>query len=711
MQTMKLKIFFLLAVNIIDFGEVQNANACGPWNPIIPTPEFFEIKTPKKMGDYDRTDNLRLWQLLTNENIPLADIEQVVYKDSRETFEDYAGYNPKPSSNLMYRYLNNSNDWEVYDFLRVAKNIEEKWGKKQSPWYYPQSKNHSEDLADFHEDIEFCKGYKGNRLKDRYALQVVRSLFASHQYESCIEYYNSVFSLFPDTNLMKRMAQRYVAGSWAHLGDISNRVDSIFAKAGDIWSINPDYCVQYMMENNPNAPQIMEYIRAECSDVKSLTKIIPIAQDALTRKDVINKGDWAFLLAYCSNEFGKDSKKAGQYLIEAMKYSFTTEELHNLAKAYKMKVEAINGNSINLLSDLKWIEQKCDVLNADAIEWLRRIRNILYVDWIPRLWKKKDYAMAILISSYADNLTLTCQMQDALSNGSRYYRQPIHSMYYKEMRESEEYRNSVDYGSLSFQMMGSLTSSELATTYIKMMSPSPLYSFLRKNSREDRDYYYELIGTLALREENYSRAISYLTKVSEKYQRTMNIFKDGYLGRDPFTPYPKRWRVYYGEWELETVVAYHNIKSYIGAKLEFARAMQDYKHQMQYGKTDDDRGWAKLMYAIGRRNSFEECWALTQYWRGDCTGIFSPDLDYYKDDFGKNNYGFLYDYEKTVGHKVTESIFQKEIALAMAMIQSDELRAKAEYLFGNVVTVIKRYPNTQTGALVKASCDRWESWL
>ena len=37
--------------------------ACGPYNPIIPTPEFLGLTGPhKNMSEYERKENLRLWQ-------------------------------------------------------------------------------------------------------------------------------------------------------------------------------------------------------------------------------------------------------------------------------------------------------------------------------------------------------------------------------------------------------------------------------------------------------------------------------------------------------------------------------------------------------------------------------------------------------------------------------------------------------------------------
>ena len=135
--------------------------------------------------------------------------------------------------------------------------------------------------------------------------------------------------------------------------------------------------------------------------------------------------------------------------------------------------------------------------------------------------------------------------------------------------------------------------------------------------------------------------------------------------------------------------------------------MKSYKYKMRNAPTADERGIARLMYAIGRRNSFEECWALTQYWRG-WVGLFSPVLTYWDCDFAEQNYDFLYDYDD---YQATEKLYQNEVATALAMLTTDESRAKAQYILGNLKTVVKRYGDTATAQFVRTSCDNWRSWL
>lgn len=726
---MKSTIFFQFLSSLILIAVCSvESYACGPYNPIIPAPEFFGLSgSHKNMSEYEREENLRLWQSLTSDRIPLADIEQVVYSDSLIRFNDYTGYEPAKTDNVFYIYLNNSCDSEITDLLRTAKDLEKSWRKIRSPWYYPRNRDHTDYNGYFHYIIELCKAYKGERLKDRYALQVTRALFASRDYAGCIEYADSAFADIPDSNLMKRMAQRYAAGCWNRLGD-KNRADSIFAKVGDIWSLSVEDPVIYMAERNPNAPQLIDYIRSNATDSTFMQGIRPIVVQLLKNNKVAYRADWNFVMAYIDNEFNNNSSVARQHMYKAMKGKFSSDELESLARAYKMKLDASVGDFSNLLADLKWIEKKTDVLNFDAEEWIRRCRNIIYVGWIPILWNKKDYSTAILLCAYADNLAPSEQWHEVWTDVEwNFYGSSTTVLNVSDMRESEEYENHIDYGSLSFQMMGSLTSAQLASVYNSILKDKPLYSFLRRKARTDKDYYYELIGTLALREENYNRAITYLSKVSEHYLKTMNLDKGGFLCRNPFTPYPSRWEVcrrpsttapIYVEaktWEYETHAMRHTNKSNPNAKLNFARRMQEYKRQMTYGHTSDERGLARMMYAIGRRNSFEECWALTQYWRGEYTGIFEPDLPYrvpyWEDDFVQKSYTFLYDYEETIGHKTTEKNYDKELNASLAMLTTDEAKAKAQFTLNNLKTIVKYYGNTSIGQYIKTSCDNWQSWL
>lgn len=722
---MKSTISIRQAVSAIILLWGAAASACGPYYPMIPTPSFFELYgTGKSLPDYEREENLRLWQALTSERIPLADIEQAVYRDSYYRFSCNTSYYPtETSGNLFYTYLTNTNDREIIELLLTAKDMEEQWKRIRSPWHYPRERGYnsekgyyySEETGEFDDIIEKSTVYRGTRLKDRYALQGVRALFASRQYARCVEYYDSAFASIPDGNLMKRMAERYVAGCWSRLGE-TERADSVFARAGDIMSLSTDDNMAYMAKYNPNAPQLMDYIRHGASDSAFMAKATDIAGQLLKSDSVIYRGDWNFIQAFYNGEHTRDIQLARKQIYQASGQKFSSDELKDLARAYKIKLDAKTGNTQSLLNDLKWLESKIGPLNPDSNDWVERLQNIVYADLIPELWSKKDYTTAIMLCSYADNIDGSWKRYTVYDFDDRlFWYLPI-SLTINDLRKNKAFSNPIDYSNLSFQMMGSLTSKELASVYAKMMEHTPLYDYLRKNIRTDSDYYNELIGTLALREGDYARAEKYLSQVSDDYQQTMNVYKDKYLTGDAFECYATCAEdgVTIYDWLRPWVDKHINKPSQTGAKLRFARKMLAYKHIINHGRTNDDRGLARIMYAIGRRNSFEQCWALTQYWSGTGVGLFRPYLTYYSDDESDDveyAYSFLYNYDTSDEYDRIEDEYNREIEAALAMLESDEAKAKAEYILGNLKTVVARYGDTTTGRFVKTSCDRWKQWI
>lgn len=723
---MKSTISIRQAVSAIILLWGAAAIACGPYYPKIPLPSFFELySTGKGLPDFEREENLRLWQALTSERIPLSDIEQAVYRDSRNQFFDKTSYNTtNDTGNQFYTYLNETNDREIIDLLLTAKDMEERWRRILSPWHYPRERgynsekgySYSEETGEFGDILNTCLAYRGTRFNDRYALQGIRALFASRQYARCVEYYDSAFASISDDNLMKRMAERYVAGCWSRLGE-TERANAIFARTGDVISVSASDNMAYMAKYNPDTPLLMDYIRHCATDSAFMAKTTDIAGQLLKGNSVTNRGDWYFIQAYYNGEYTRNIPLARKQIYQASGQKFSSDELKDLAHAYKMKLDAKTGNTQSLLSDLKRLERKIGPFNPDSNDWVKRLQNIVYADLVPELWRKKDYTTAIMLCSYADNIDGSWKRYTVYLFDERlYWCTPSISLTINDIRKSKKFSNPIDYSSLSFQMMGSLTSKELAAVYAKMMGHTPLYDYLRKNIRTDSDYYNDLIGTLALREGDYARAEKYLSQVSDDYQQTMNVYKDKYLTGDAFECYATCAEdgVTIYDWLRPWVDKHINEPSQTGAKLRFARKMLAYKHIINHGRTNDDRGLARIMYAIGRRNSFEQCWALTQYWSGTGVGLFRPYLTYYSDDESDDveyAYSFLYNYDTSDEYDRIEDEYNREIEAAVAMLESDEAKAKVEYILGNLKTVVARYGDTTTGKFVKTSCDRWKQWI
>lgn len=671
----------LLALTVA--GIRTPATACGPFYDLIPTPLYFTSDDAEE-SDLDlREENLLLWQAETSPSIPLADIREVVYEDDVWKF---IGYNPAfpeycditARDNQFLTWIDNTRRYDIIDLLSTAKELEEYRQEANSPWYYPASENEiyrPEDLADI---IENCENNKNSRLKERYALQGVRAYFASGQYDKCIRYYEENFAEVPDGNLLKRMAKGYAAGCWSRLGE-QDRANEYFAEVGDLSSIRDADPVAYLARRNPDAPRLKRHILSNAGDTALLLGLRPIANDIIRGKKAANPGDWEFLLAYTSGHFRGDIADARRHIERAMRREFSSQSLRDHARAYRMAIDGDRGDRSRLIDDLRWIEEKIDPANPAAYEWSRLLQNIAYVHWLPTLLKKKDYATAVLICGYAEHLMgAKCR------------------------------RDGPNYGGLTFQIMNSFPSERLATVKSRIEHGTPLYRFLSRYAWTGDDYLNELIGTVALREENYERAARYLAKVSPDYIKSLNTYS--YLNRDPFFNYPDR-DVFNGNWEWATAPSDQmrlTLPESNNPKLDFAYKMARLGRLARTANDPDTRGLAALEYAIWRRNSFSDCWALTQYWIGWPGTRFEPSLDYGEETFPPLR--FLYDFDEE-SHKETQKRYKRDVDAALASLTSDEARARAHLLLNNPKTIILKYPLTTAAGFIRRSCDHWRDWL
>ena len=475
------------------------------------------------------------------------------------------------------------------------------------------------------------------------------------------------------------MALDYAAGAWARLGE-RERAAELFTRTG-----NYQMAIHYGDErsiilSHPDAVGIMGDIQASVNDSLKMAEYDEIAAEVISQGNTRYPGDWYFLRAFVAADLRGDNATAAPLIRRALSLPFSSDDFRDHARAFSIKVNTTLGNTTNLLADLNWFESKIDLTSPNAFKWQKMIRNIIYADAVPALWKSGDYTTAILLCAYADN------------------------------RFEYDYWQCSTYRSLTFQMMQSLTSDQMIDFVLQTRASSPSTNFLRRYLPSDPDLYNDLIGTLALREENYSRAMSYLALVSTDYERSMNIYP--YLRRNPFTPYPAREENRF-------------LPSADRAKYSFASRMNQYRQTMTNSPDPDIRARARLDYAIGLRNAQTDCWALTQYW--NCTYLpnfatpytqcdrYDIHIDY---SFLKNGLQNLvgeldydYNYVYTPEYKEIELRYAAEVIAALRSFQSPEAKAEALYLLNDLPTVVACYPSTPTAAHIRSSCDRWQSWL
>lgn len=147
------------------------------------------------------------------------------------------------------------------------------------------------------------------------------------------------------------------------------------------------------------------------------------------------------------------------------------------------------------------------------------------------------------------------------------------------------------------------------TTLALQLANMASYSLLNKMNRVDVAFY--LSDDIAKYGAHLAMNLyRYLLKVAPDYFLRTNVFKDGYLNRDPFRVEHARWN-HGGD-----------------AKLFFARRMNRLEQDIATTADPNQKAMLMIDFGIGLRNSFDYCWALTQYVRGWVSGGYLSDWEY-----------------------------------------------------------------------------------
>ena len=286
-----------IIVNILLFNLLSARQAYSCWGPCYTPKDYhtFRIYEEDKQlyteDEYGHPKlksemmlNCELWQKLIGEAIPVKDIYEAVYKS---TYEDILRISqlivlPNAKDSLMQnqfvKWIVGHKDREIAEFLQLAKLCEKIRWEQSSPWYYPTDNDHvSLTLTDVAIQTQ---AYAGKRLQDRYALQAIRALFATAQYDKCINYWNDMHDKLPD-GLLKKMIWAYVAGAYFRTGAIE-KAKQIYAECGDVNSLL--YCagkqgkrineleqMELVYKYCPNSPMLAQTAQRLIQRVESFT--------------------------------------------------------------------------------------------------------------------------------------------------------------------------------------------------------------------------------------------------------------------------------------------------------------------------------------------------------------------------------------------------------------------------------------------------------
>lgn len=646
--------------------------------------------------------NCQAWKEITSSAIPSDDIMEVVYKyDINQVLSIMSDFT---IDNAFAIWIRENKDQEIVDFLVLAKSCEKFRGDMASRWYYPSKNDISRQLLSVVKDNAMA--YDKDRLRDRYALQLMRAMHTLGQYEEMLAWWDKNGKRLK-TGIIRDMTEDYVNGALSRL----NKQDSIkdmTAPPMDLYSIRKmiensgnvadnkavfDFIVTYC-PNNPNAPEVLQELfgtleeyrdRGSDYNVKELSQYnyyiepcLKVAESSPCKEPAM----WYYTASYLLDLTG-NTEDAYKYIkkaetLKAMPY--IKESVTTLRIYLEAKVLSYDGSDDSkFIKNLKWIDQmlcsnitdevrKTTLYDINTLDqamsyyyWGDMMRKVVLGEMVPRMLEAGRGRTAIAMANMADYRLLT-QVND------RWFSAPAE--WTKNGAVYAKYYDGTRYQNHSFLLMDTIATRHLRH-YVTTVGRAPTLfdRFIDERSGVNMDYLYELLGTRYLRDLDYANAVKALSKVSPHYQYSMAT---SYMKRQPFA---------YKKCEKEVI---HNYK------LTFAQKMLKYEKQSR-SDNPDVSGQAMMMMGLGLRSSFDYCWYLTHYYRGSLNMPMMSNSW----DFGASH---IFD------------MSEKMMIAGIEKIQDPELAAQCCAMILQQQRAVTQYPNTKAAQNIRTHCDTYEDY-
>lgn len=668
------------------------------------------------------------WQQLTSTTIPVEDIYDVVYAMSLEEFEAIYDNRNKSYDNKFVEWITKK-DVAILDFMLLAKTNEYIRLHRNSRWYYPSMKVGARMTLE--EVAEKALATNDKRLRDRYLLQAVRALFTLRQYNECVALWENEAKHLPEDNLMRELIQPYTQGAEFRVKR-SEKAIEYFAQRGDVMSMlfcagltdkrlsmveALEWVCQYAPDSRYVLQELQEVIREyeihayyndeEFKPSEEFNKLYDFSLK-MAKSGNNNQAMWYYTAAFLCDMKG-DAKQAS-YLLKLAECRPASEFLKESIKVLRIYLDAktlpYDANyETRLYTQLKWLDEKivnnideevilhvCDGYKIYAgmsfYYWNDIMRRILLTEVSPRMIKAGKPVRALQLANMADNRLLHLVDKQVVNNWEEIcaiFENPFGSSTLEEDLENlkltfdtisiKEYRysdnfNPYDYSNHFFEMIDSLEV-DVAVKYVDNVKNSrkAFDRFLNQRGYVGYDYLYDIVGTKYLRNMQYAEAMQYLGRVSVAYGEHLNVT----LKCEPFNL--EYERLYYGKPDF---------------RYDFAREMYSLEQAIERTSDPDRKARYMIKYAIGLRNSFDMCWELTQYYRGEeIWGRVCEKRDWISDEYSN-----------------AARIMTEYVITHACQIASDDVASEIQYAFHNYKTVAKRYPNTSKGQLVRGRCDK-----
>lgn len=702
---------FLAVISLLLLPEISNA-CYYPWY-FECRPSIYRIEK-RQNPESQKNVNLLEWQQMTSADIPLDDIEQVVYTMSLEEYEVFCNLERYTGDNLFARWIK-EHDAAIMDFLLLAKRNEHIRFRYSSVWYYPTMK--VKGPMTLEEVIEASFAATDKRLHTRYMLQAMRAMYTLKRYDECIDLWNNEFEKLPMEDAMRRHAYLYIAGAFYHTGQVEEAIN-MYAEAGDIASIyyiakleNLDISqvelIEMLYRNNPNTPEV--FSRMTSIIYKEEGPLFNLDYDSwVGTRGVI--GDDCRALLDVALRLGAEGRDAAMWYYTAAYIYYMDGRIDDayatLALAEKSKPSPFMSDSIEvlriifdagsaklgkkydqqLLKQLRWLENKCYgyiggvdeeyaqnlsfyIYPTSIYYWGSMMNYVINELLVPRYIEAGDGVRALYLANYSSYYLLSSASSVCMDYYDDNKEEWVDEGYwsYNYYRTANGLIKGLDYSTFFFGVLDTSDVDDVLAYVDGVKSPkSALERHLNRGSFIDDDYFNDIAGTLCLRNMRYAEAEEYLSKVNYHFNASSLNVSQRY---DPF--------------KFERVE-----RSNPDFRYNFAHKMASLERAIANSTDNNRRASYMISYAIGLNNSFMRCWELTHYHRGCVPHMYK--LRYWEQD------------KPVVEARAKARSMVQE---ALTIVNNYELAAEIHYMFGNFRTVALDYGSTKYGKIVNSCCD------
>lgn len=583
-----------IALSLLAAATVQ-AWACGGW--VRPNYYMFSVFNRSQMENTYQQEAHQFWASYVG-----ADIDDYM-------IDSFGRVEPKEfdkSVNALITAAKKKKDNEMLSYLRVLNKYLNNNGADDNEWNYPTK----QQLVNRKTAIEQVKSealaYKGSRLKNQYALLVMRCNMTLKDNKANINYWTTTASKLKDNSYKNWMKDIY-AGALFNTGQKAKACD-IYAELGDMTSIK--YCVrkkrnlkgikeeyaanpnsptltflvqdfvnntQETLDNNSD-PSIMQYVEATGIYQNDIDGFIDFAGQVLKEGKTKSPAMWEAARGFVNYMNGSQDDAIKQ-LTNAQNLE-GTQRMRDNARACLMLASIKSAKPDDkyfdyLTAEYKWLDQVAGVTedNKDGIDPHYRdvYDRVTYDNLVPQLmrWGMPNAATAML--AMADKHGYDSEYAEVIEHFSS--------------SELEDFNNYLLGGEKS-------SLEKLAVSNIDMQQAE----------------FNDMMGTKLLREGEFQAAIPYLEKVPLSHVQEQGIAD--YMARKDYNKEIWLKRQFLSPWkERETEAKLtHN------AKLSYCRDMLTLNKEIAIAT-----GEARNMLLLKKANllyqaSFKgDCWYLTHY--------------------------------------------------------------------------------------------------